>query len=248
SSSGDFAWRLAGDRVNIVHRLTPATISDSRLVQGLGELVEARVLSGQGGFEAAAVAVVSSVAADPAAAWFAFYANSLAELSDGRSAFAPIHARALDLLAGDEVLEVGCCFGFFAVRCAQSGHRVHACDLTAGAVSLLDQVAPRLGVEVQAVCGDARVLPFGDGAVDTVTLIHLLEHLDADDVEATLTEAFRVARRRVVVAVPFEDEPTEHYGHLQRLSEDDLHRWAALVPQARSEIFTDHGGWLILDR
>lgn len=245
--SGDFAWRASGSRLNIVHRLTAATVSDSRVVEGLGDLIAAGVLSGQEDFESAAVAVITTAAAGPAESWTSFYANSVAELRDGRSGFQPIHRRALELLAGGEVLEVGCCFGFFALQCAQSGYRVSACDLTPGTVALLDWVSPRFGVHLDAVPGDARALPFGDGAVDTVTLIHLLEHLDAGDIEAALTEALRVARQRVVVAVPFEDEPTEHYGHLQRLTEADLHRWAALVPQARAKVFTDHGGWLVLD-
>ncbi len=83
--------------------------------------------------------------------------------------------------------------------------------------------------------------------MDTVSLIHLLEHLDAHGVEAALSEALRVARRRVVVAVPFEEEPSPpHFGHRLRLTEKELHSLANSVAHSGAEVFVDHGGWLVL--
>ena len=71
--------------------------------------------------------------------------------------------------------------------------------------------------------------------------------------DAVLDEAVRLARRRVVIAVPFEDEPRACYGHVQRFDLAALElmadrlclRHPANQPPAAYEF---HGGWLILDR
>ena len=150
-------------------------------------------------------------------------------------------------MVGRSVLEVGCCFGFLALQCAQDGHEVSACDISSGALALLADAAADFGVPVTTMVGDARRLDLPDGHVDTVTLVHLLEHLDPDGVRCAIDEAVRVARRRVVIAVPFEEEPSPHFGHLQRLTEADQHAWAAPLSGIGARVFTDHGGWLVLD-
>ncbi len=56
----------------------------------------------------------------------------------------------------------------------------------------------------------------------------------------------RVARRRAVVAVPFEDEPTPAWGHVRTFDLDDLHALGAAtgLPYTVDE---HHGGWLVID-
>ncbi|MCR5980101.1 methyltransferase domain-containing protein [Gordonia jinghuaiqii] len=245
-SCGRFAWRHVGGVVQIAHSLDERTISDTAVVEGLVALVEAGVISGQAQFEEAAVRVIRTSAATPADAWAAFYDNSLRELASGAASFAPVHRRARSLVAGPTILEVGSCFGFFALACAADGLRVAACDISPGAISKLSRAARRRGVDVDAAVGDATALPYPDDSFDTVTLIHLLEHLDAPAAVDALGEALRVARRRVVVGVPFEDHPSAHFGHHLRLTERDLHAWAARVPHAGAEVLIDHGGWLVL--
>lgn len=99
------------------------------------------------------------------------------------------------------------------------------------------------------VC-DAASVPLPDGVADTVTVLHLLEHLDSDASAAVLREAMRLARRRVVAAVPFEDVPRACYGHVQRFDVDVLQTiadsWRAAGVEAGVHEF--HGGWLVLDR
>ncbi|MFT3662985.1 MAG: mycofactocin oligosaccharide methyltransferase MftM [Gordonia sp. (in: high G+C Gram-positive bacteria)] len=234
--------------VEIEHDLSPTDLSDDTLVQALVSLVEAGDLSGRDEFESAFMAVVRSCGTEPALAWREFYRNSVAELRGGRSSFSPVHLRARSLIAGSSVLEVGSCFGFLALQCAQDGHTVTALDIDPAALALLDDAAGDLGVPVTTTTGDARALPFDSDSVDTVTLIHLLEHLCADDVHAAISEALRVARRRVIIAVPYEETPSPHFGHLQCLTEADLLRWAAPWSSNITGLFEDHGGWLVLDR
>jgi hypothetical protein len=62
----------------------------------------------------------------------------------------------------------------------------------------------------------------------------------------------RLARGRVVIAVPFEDEPRVCYGHVQRFDRTVLESIAARTTNAneaiRARVEEYHGGWLIIDR
>ncbi|MFE0749772.1 mycofactocin oligosaccharide methyltransferase MftM [Gordonia sp. NPDC058843] len=243
---GLLSWHLEAGVLHIAHPFDERSISDAVVVDGLVALVEAGVVAGQERFETAAMGIIRTSAVRSADAWSAFYDNSLRELRTGASAFAPVHERARGLVTGGSVLEVGSCFGFFALTCALDGLEITACDISPGAVSLLSRAARRFGLPVVAAVGNATALPYPDDSADTVTLIHLLEHLDAPGARAAIGEALRVARMRVVVGVPFEDEPSPHFGHVVRLTERDLHDWARSIPHAGAEILVDHGGWLVL--
>jgi SAM-dependent methyltransferase len=52
------------------------------------------------------------------------------------------------------------------------------------------------------VCASVLSLPFADGAFDAVTCLEVLEHLD--DPAAAVRELARVARRAIVISVPYE--------------------------------------------
>jgi len=83
-------------------------------------------------------------------------------------------------------------------------------------------------------------------SADTVFAVHLLEHLPRGLDAEVLAEMLRVARRRAVVAVPFEDEPTPAWGHVRTFDLDDLHALGAStgLPYTVDE---HHGGWLVID-
>lgn len=248
ADASGFSGYRHGPIVDIVHPLTAATVADHRLVDGLNALRKSGVLQGQDEFEDAFVKIVRSCGSSPEDGWTAFYRNSLAALHNAESGFSAIHRRARTAVAGSSVLEVGCCFGLLALQLALDGHTVTAVDVCAGAISLLDGASAGLGIALQAMPGDARALPFTDDTFDTVTLIHLLEHLSPGEAQRALAEALRVARHRVVVAVPYEDEPDSAFGHVQALTEADLGDWAAAWPEWRATISEHHGGWLVLDR
>ncbi|HEX2808711.1 MAG TPA: class I SAM-dependent methyltransferase, partial [Kineosporiaceae bacterium] len=128
---------------------------------------------------------------------------------------------------------------------------VQAADISPGTCDLLARISLRLGTPVPVIVCDAACVPLPDAAVDTVTLLHVLEHVDAAHGEAILREAVRLARRRVIVAVPLEREPDVAFGHLRTLDLPQLAASGAVhtTPgpwRARVEEF--HGGWLVLDR
>jgi hypothetical protein len=83
-------------------------------------------------------------------------------------------------------------------------------------------------------------------------VLHLLEHLTPDAADAVLEESLRLASHRVVVAVPFEEEPSACFGHVQTFNLDSLRalgaRFKRAHPTVRVSVHEFHGGWLIFDR
>lgn len=232
-----------GATLTVRHRTSSSEIGE-RLVAAVTESARELNLT-QREFELVMVGLVRSTIADPVEAWTTYYRNSLDELICGRADFAPIHERA-EQLAHGSVLDLGSCFGFFPLRLALRGHDVIATDLSAGTMRLLDTVAPHLGTTVRTQTCDAADVPLPDGSVDTVTALHLLEHVDADTGSRIVDEALRLARNRVVVAVPFETETTTCHGHVRTFDLDSLRELGASTGR-RFEVSEHHGGWLVID-
>ncbi|WP_181003037.1 class I SAM-dependent methyltransferase [Pseudomonas protegens] len=104
---------------------------------------------------------------------------------------------------------------------------------------------------VQGVKGDARHLPFADGAFDLVMSTDALEHMPDAEEEAAWSELFRVAGKVVMVAVPFREELLDattrctecgncyHVNwHQRSYDHADLHRRTPPGWQVRSTILT----------
>lgn len=232
--------------LTVEHDLTPDELSDTLAVM-LTEQLDG-ILLGQPDFESVFTGIVRTTVPGGLAAWSRFYRNSLQMLESGQSTFAAVHQRAADLVTGPWLLDLGSCFGFFPLRMSRLGHEVTATDLSAPTMDLLARVSARLDRPLRTLACDAAQVPRPDGAADTVTALHLLEHLDPDTGDAVLAEAVRLARRRVVVAVPFEEEPQACYGHVRTFDLAVLRELGARCPGMRANVFEHHGGWLVLDR
>jgi len=239
----------AGGRID--HDIRPHELSND-LAGWIADDLVAPGLLDPARFEEAFVGVVHDV--DPG--WTAFYRNTLAALrsaampagppSGTNAGMAPVHDRAAALAVGRHVVELGCCFGFLSLRLAER-HRVTAVDLVPGTARLLGDVSTALGTPVATLAGNALAVPLADASADTVFAVHLLEHLPRGLDARVLAEMLRVARRRVVVAVPFEDEPTPAWGHVRTFDGDDLHALGAATGLPYS-VEDHHGGWLVVDR
>src|SRR5688572_2931797 len=95
--------------------------------------------------------------------------------------------------AGKRILDLGCGAGAYAKALTDAGFDCIGCDINLDYL----RTARTHGVSVAAVDG---ILPFADRSFDTVILFEVLEHVP--DYSRLISEAFRVARRNVLVTVP----------------------------------------------
>jgi len=110
----------------------------------------------------------------------------------GRLVEYPIPATRLPPGDGRTVLDLGCNWGRWTIAATRAGYRAVGLDPSLPAVQAAYDVTRQLGIEADFVVGDARFLPFADGAFDTVFSYSVLQHFSKSDVRQTLTECARV--------------------------------------------------------
>jgi 2-polyprenyl-3-methyl-5-hydroxy-6-metoxy-1,4-benzoquinol methylase len=120
--------------------------------------------------------------------------------------------------AGRTVLDLGCGFGAYSSALTKEGLECFGCDVNLEYL----RKATASGVPVAKV---DSALPFRDAAFDTVVLFEVLEHVA--DPGSVLGEAFRVAKKNVLVTVPnsenIEQMKTNDVTYAHMLSSDHLH-------------------------
>lgn len=187
--------------------------------------------------------------------------------TDFISLFGAIYRYALALIqaapaedAPPTVLDVATCFGFFPlllarVRAAGGAlGEIAGCDLNPALMAFAnDFVAhnPTLPVrfdvaDILAEDIEREMAPL-PARFDVVTALHLLEHLDVGQTEAALANLWRLAAKRLIVAVPLEAMPDPRYGHRQVFDRERLLTLSQRLG-GRQQYFEYHGGWLVIDR
>jgi ubiquinone/menaquinone biosynthesis C-methylase UbiE len=104
----------------------------------------------------------------------------------------PTLVQACDIAPGQRVLDVASGTGNVALRAAQAGAEVVACDLTRENLAAGERNARELGLEIEWVHADAQALPFADGEFDAV--LSSLGAIFAPDHQAVSNELIRVCR------------------------------------------------------
>jgi SAM-dependent methyltransferase len=237
----------------------PGGISNELADHIAAELVPLGLVRDSSAFERVFADAVLATQPDPMRAWTVFYRNTMRRLrrperggQGSVATFARIYAHALSLVRGTTVLDVGCCFGFLPLLAVERDPRLRVIgtDVVPAAVALASRISGAQGGGARFAAADLLALPVADGAVDTVLAIHVLEHLPAGASALALAQLRRVARRRVVIAVPLEAAPDPVFGHLQAF---DLPSLAQLgrdpeSPAWSRAVHAADGGWLVLDR
>lgn len=246
SQPGLSAHRAPDGLVEVEHRFGPAQLDDeigSLLADALAPLTDDHDV-----FRRAFTGIVLTSQSYAAAAWDLFYRNSLARIRHHTApGYSTLYRHAFELLPSTSVVDLGCSFGFLALHLAERGVAVTACDTDAGATALLRRMSRRMRRPIDVRTTGAGRLNLPDRSADAVAVLHVLEHVSAADADVVLAEACRVARQRVVVAVPYETEPTALFGHVRRI---DAAQLAALGAASgwTFEVHEHFGGWLVLDR
>jgi ubiquinone/menaquinone biosynthesis C-methylase UbiE len=104
--------------------------------------------------------------------------------------------RLLEPQSGETILDVGCGPGFHLRWFQECGMKPTGIDASAHMVELARQ---RVGYKLPVFQGFAENLPFPDHHFDTVALITTLEFVDSP--LAAITEAFRTAKKKVLVLI-----------------------------------------------
>lgn len=248
-----------GDRMRVDHRIPPERLDNDLAGLLSDELFAPGWLSGADVFERVFTGVVKTTADPPLQAWALFYENTLARIRSLWDAeppancstleeIVPVYRRALHHVPAGRVLDLGSCFGFLAMLLAERPRtEVVASDISTGTVELLRRMARHRGLTTGTLVCDSARIPLPDGAFDTVLAVHLLEHLAPEHGSAVLAEALRLARHRVVLAVPFEDSPNLAYGHVRTFDLADLRDLGRTTGEPFA-VEEHHGGWLVIDR
>nr|BBH93060.1 hypothetical protein KTA_12590 [Thermogemmatispora argillosa] len=180
--------------------------------------------------------------------------------------FASLYRRVWTLLqqepagAAGRLLDAGCSFGFLPLLLAEAcpGLReIVGLDLRPDAFLIAQQLAEERGWQqirfVQAdLCRADQVAALGQ--FDTVVALHVLEHFSPAESEQVLSHLLEVTRRRLIIAVPYEEQPEPAYGHrqtfspaaLEELGRRCLQRWGER--QGRYWCEECAGGLLVVER
>lgn len=235
------------------------------------ELAPYGIMQSENAFGATLVGVVTSVQPDdPVNAWKTYSLNtfhrfqallqlpsSFTDEQDFITPFAHIYQRFLQLQTGTTLLDVGCACAFWPLLAAESKklERVVGVDLRQDAINLSQQLAMLVGVnQADFMLADVLASGFNElGTFDTVTAIHLIEHIQTSLLPIVLKNLLQVTRQRLLIAVPYEKEPEQAYGHEHVFNRDILEQWgqwciAQLHGQGRAYCEDVYGGLLVIER
>lgn len=171
--------------------------------------------------------------------------------------FAIIYRRIVELCVGQRLLDVGSSFGFFPILIAEklSIASIVACDNNPDILTLATDLASVTDTQnVKFMHRDILAPDFGNiDHFDTVTAIHLLEHLSADETPQAFAHLLSVTRRRLIISVPYEEQATLAYGHQQVFTREKLEQWGKwcverLEGQGRFWCEDVMGGLLVVER
>jgi SAM-dependent methyltransferase len=171
--------------------------------------------------------------------------------------FATIYQRVFDLYTGQSFLDVGCSFGFLPVLMAERvpGIYIVGCDNNPDAISLSTDLAKITGVRhVTFTLQDVLHATILDlGTFDTVAALHLLEHTPERDLPMIFMHLLRMTSKRLIIAVPYEQQATSAYGHEQVFTQEKLKQWGQWCVESiggTSRYWCEDvaGGLLVVDR
>ena len=174
-------------------------------------------------------------------------------------ASATLYQRVCELCVGERFLDVGCNSGLLLLLLAEripfmsEGVGV---DIDTAAFSIGQAVAAERHltnvryIQADHLSNNFRMI----GLFDTVTALHVLEHIQESDMHRVLKNLLSVTAHRLIIAVPYETgKPEVAYGHLQLFSRARLEAmgaWCIEQLQGAGRIWCEDlcGGLLLVER
>ena len=263
----------ANDITFLVHNFYFQNVDNNVGYYLMKELAPLGLIKSDKTFGAALVGIVISTNLDdPVSAWGQFSLNTLQQMKeivnrsslqsnrqDFIASFAAIYQRLLALKVGSELLDVGCACAFWPILVAQTldkiPQRIVGVDNRQDAINLSMQLASLTNTtSTEFLMADVLASEFLElGAFDTVTVIHLLEHIPEMHLPLVLSNLLQVTRCRLLIAVPYEEQPELAYGHEQVFNREKLETWGQwcikqLNGKGRAYCEDVQGGLLVIEK
>lgn len=172
--------------------------------------------------------------------------------------FATQYKRICELCEGRSFLDAGCESGFLPLLIAERipfMERVVGVDIRPDMFDVVRKLAEERGLSnVSFVQADLLSNDFSRvGEFDTITAIGVIEHFSESGMYQILANLLKVTRHRLILIVPYENEPDRVYGHKQIFSREKLQtigRWCVHELQGKGEIWIEDcvGGLLLIER
>lgn len=172
---------------------------------------------------------------------------------------ATLYQRVLELCAGKRFLDAGCNNGFFDLLLAERRpfvEEVVGVDIDRDVFRVAEELARgRDLTTVRFVQADLLSKDIDQlGPFDTVTALHVLEHFTESDMYRILENLLKVTIHHLILAVPYEETPTNAYDHLQCFSHaklENVGRWCIEQMNGAGRIWCEDqagGGLLLIER
>ncbi|HLX40290.1 MAG TPA: class I SAM-dependent methyltransferase [Ktedonobacteraceae bacterium] len=135
--------------------------------------------------------------------------------------FAQLYRRVCQLRVGQTFLDVGCSFGFLPLLISEhfsSLTQILGVDIQTSPFPIISAIAAEHHLQnINFAQADVLANSFSTlGRFDTVVALHVLEHFTEADMYQALLNLLNVTSRRLIIAVPYENEKPERvYGHEQ---------------------------------
>jgi SAM-dependent methyltransferase len=267
--------RRPGGQSIVLHRFDEATIDEDVSPMVGEELGSLGVVTSAREYGETLFAVVASTCPsslncpdcgrlhlDQTAIWRHFSLNTLDRLRERLSApgpecgshtavFAAIYRRILECRVGEGLLDVGSNLGHLPVLLSERAPEmtVVGCDNRPEAISCCVELAAATGnTRVAFELADVLAPDFAEiGRFDTVTAVHVLEHLTEEELPVALAHLLDVTVRRLIVSVPYEEPVQPLYGHRQAFTPEKLRSWGERCG-GRFTLEDLGGGFLVVDR
>lgn len=224
------------------HWFAPTAIDNDLGHYFMEELKPLGILANPQDFADVFGAVVNSVSPnDPQRAWHLFGTNTIQRYHaalDGNhyaapnsdwpfDVFATLYRRVCELYVGESLLDAGCSSGFLPLVIAErfpALTRVVGIDIRAEPFAVARMLAEERHlanvrfVQANLLADDLSTLEH----FDTVTVLHVLEHFTEADMYHVLKNLLALTSRRLIIGVPYEQEPELVYGHEQLFTRTKL--------------------------
>jgi SAM-dependent methyltransferase len=172
--------------------------------------------------------------------------------------FAHWYQRVCELCVGETFLDAGCDAGFLPLVIAERipfMRRIVGVDIRPDMFAVMRQIAAEQHLSgIEFIQADLRSVALTQlGTFDTVTVLGVIEHFTEMEMYPVLTNLLRITTHRLIITVPYEEQPETIYEHKQTFTRQKLEEvgaWCVEQLGGHGRIWCEDclGGLLLVER